>query len=322
MHDHSLEPWKHRHVFLGARHARNERRTWMVVALTAVMMVVEIVAGIVFGSLALLADGWHMATHAGALGIAAYAYRFARQHAHDPRFSFGTAKAGELAAFSSAIVLALIALAIAYEALIRLVTPVAIRYDEAIAVAVIGLVVNLACAWLLFDRHEYAGHSHSPAHDHPHGHLHKQARDHNLRAAFAHVATDALTSVLAIAGLSAGRLFGWTFMDPVVGLVGAGVIVLWAWKLARDSGAILLDVVPDPALALAIRARLEADGDHVSDLHLWRLGPGHMGVIAALVTQRPQPPAVYKERLHGIEGLSHITVEVHDCSPHHRASAA
>ena len=225
MHTRSLDPWRHEHVFLGAAHARNERRTWLVVALTAAMMVAEIIGGIVFGSMALLADGWHMSTHAAALTIAALAYQYARRHTHDPRFAFGTGKLGDLAAFASAIVLGVIALLIAYESLVRLARPVPIAYSEAIAVAVVGLAVNLISAWLLRDDPQHE-HHHSVEDDHAHGH--HRHRDHNLRAAYLHVLADALTSVLAIGGLALALWFRWPWIDAVVGLIGAGVIASWS----------------------------------------------------------------------------------------------
>jgi cation diffusion facilitator family transporter len=324
MHTHSIEPWSHAHVFLGAKHERHERRTWFVVALTAVMMVAEIVGGTIWGSMAVVADGWHMSTHAGALAIAALAYRFARHHARDPRFTFGTGKVGELAAFSSALILAMVAVAIGYEALTRFAAPVPIDFEQATWLAVAGLAVNLASAWLLFDEdHHHGGHAHDDEHDHDHGreHHHHHAHDSNLRAAYVHVLADAMTSVLAIVGLLAGRFYGWVWMDPFMALVGVGVILSWSVGLARAAGTVLLDMVPDRRLAGAIRKRLEIDGDRVSDLHLWRLGPGHAGLIAAVVSDRPQPPAAYKRRLTGIAGLSHVTVEVHRCEgPEHQAA--
>jgi cation diffusion facilitator family transporter len=305
--------WQHDHVFLGERHEHHERRTWLVVALTAVTMVAEIVAGSIYGSMALVADGWHMSTHAAALAIAALAYRFARQHARDPRFSFGTGKLGELAGFSSAIILALVALAIGHEATLRLVNPVAIRFTEATVVAVVGLGVNLFSAWLLHDHdHHHADALEHEQHDHTtddHGHQHHHS-DHNLRAAYLHVLADALTSVLAIVGLLAGRFYGWVWMDPLVGIIGALVIARWSWGLIRSAGAVLLDMVPSPTLAASIRERLEIGGDHVSDLHLWRVGPGHTAVVVAVVSDKPQEASVYKARLNVLRGLSHITVEV------------
>lgn len=323
MHTHSIEPWQHPHVFLGAKHDRHEKRTWFVVALTAAMMVAEIVGGTIFGSMAVVADGWHMSTHAGALAIAALAYRFARRHAHDARFSFGTGKVGELAAFSSAVILALIAAAIGYEALTRLAAPIRIDFTQATWLAVIGLGVNLLSAWLLFDE-DHHHHAHAHTHDdddtHAHGH-HHHAHDSNIRAAYVHVLADAMTSVLAIVALLAGRYFGWVFMDPLMALVGVAVILSWSVGLLRTSGTVLLDMVPDRHLAGHIRKRLEIDGDRVSDLHLWRLGPGHTGLIAAVVSDRPQAPTYYKSRLAGLAGLSHVTVEVHRCPDHERQAA-
>jgi cation diffusion facilitator family transporter len=324
MHTHSIEPWQHPHVFLGAKHDRHERRTWFVVALTAAMMVAEIVGGTLFGSMAVVADGWHMSTHAGALTIAALAYRFARRHARDARFTFGTGKVGELAAFSSAVILALIAAAIGYEAVTRLYAPVAIQFEEATWLAVAGLAVNLASAWLLFDQDHHHGadahHDDDDEHEHQHAH-HHHAHDSNIRAAYVHVLADAMTSVLAIIGLLAGRFYGWVFTDPLMALVGVCVILSWSIGLLRSSGTVLLDMVPDRHLAGRIRKRLEVDGDRVSDLHLWRLGPGHVGLIAAVVSDRPQAPTFYKSRLAGIAGLSHVTVEVHLCEDHARKAA-
>jgi cation diffusion facilitator family transporter len=322
MHSHSIEPWQHPHVFLGAKHDRHERRTWFVVALTAAMMVAEIIGGTIFGSMAVVADGWHMSTHAGALAIAALAYRFARRHAHDARFTFGTGKVGELAAFCSAVILAMIAVAIGYEAISRLFAPVPIHFAEAIWLATLGLAVNLASAWLLFDKqHHYAHHDHGHAHDHHEHDRHHHGHDSNIRAAYVHVLADAMTSVLAIAGLLAGRFYGWVFMDPLMALIGVCVILSWSVSLWRTTGTVLLDMVPDRRLAGAIRKRLEVDGDRVSDLHLWRLGPGHSGLIAAVVADRPQAPSFYKARLAGIAGLSHVTVEVHACEDHARKAA-
>jgi cation diffusion facilitator family transporter len=305
MHSHSLDPWTHDHVFLGHQHARNERRTWFVVALTAVMMVGEIAAGSMFGSMALLADGWHMATHAAALGISAVAYLFARQHARNSRFAFGTGKFGDLAAFSSAIILAMIAVQIAYESAVRLVHPVPIAYGEAIAVASLGLGVNLLSAWLLREQHD---HHHGPGHSHGHHH-----RDNNLRAAYIHVLADAATSVLAIAALVVAMLAQWVWADPAVGIVGSFVIASWAYGLIRDSGAVLLDVSADKTIERIIRDRLETRGDRVTDLHLWQVGPGHRAAVISIVSDHPLPPTTYKRRLRGLRGLSHVTVEVESC---------
>ncbi|WP_439497909.1 CDF family Co(II)/Ni(II) efflux transporter DmeF [Bosea sp. (in: a-proteobacteria)] len=319
---------RHDHVFLGAAHAENERRTWIVIALTATMMVAEIVAGTIFGSMALVADGWHMSTHAAALAIAAFAYRFARRHARDPRFSFGTGKLGDLAAFASALVLALVALFIGWESVMRLVQPVPIVFGQAIAVAVLGLAVNLASAWLLREGHDHAhGQSHAHGHaphaqghddhhhhhdDAGHGHHHhaQAGRDNNLRAAYLHVLADAFTSVLAIVALVGGSLYGWIWLDPMMGIVGALVIAHWSFGLLRASGAVLLDTVPDRSLAEGIAARLAADGVEVADLHLWQVGPGHCSAIVSVVATDPKPPAAYKALLSGLPMLSHVTVEV------------
>ena len=312
MHSHSVDQWTHDHVFLGPKHAHNERRTWFVVALTAIMMVGEIVAGSVFGSMALLADGWHMATHAAALGIAAAAYLFARQHARNSHFAFGTGKFGDLAAFSSAIILALIAVQIAYESALRLVHPVPIEYGEAIAVAVLGLAVNLVSAWLLRDSPDHDHHGHGHSHDdHSHGHRH---HDNNLRAAYIHVLADAATSVLAIGALVIAMYSRWIWTDPLVGIVGSLVIGSWAFGLIRASGAVLLDVSVDKNLEVVIRDRLETKGDKVTDLHLWQVGPGHRAAVISVVSDQPLAPAIYKRRLKGLRGLSHVTIEVELCS--------
>jgi len=327
MHTQSLESWQHGHVFLGAKHDRHGRRTWLVVALTAVMMVAEIVGGTIFGSMAVVADGWHMSTHAGALAIAALAYRIARQHAGDGRFCFGTSKVGELAAFSSTLLLALVAVLIGYEAVRRLFERVEIDFTEATWLAVIGLAVNLVSAWLLFDRdyhHHGREHAHEHGHphdDHDHHHAHHHHHDTNLRAAYVHVLADALTSVLAIAALLSARYFGFVWMDPAMALVGVIVILSWSFGLVRTAGAVLLDMVPDRRLASTIRRRLETGDDRVSDLHLWRLGPGHVGLIVSVVSDHPREPAVYKRRLSGIAGLSHVTVEVHACTNPERQAA-
>ena len=406
-------PDAHDHVFLGPGHERNERRTWMVIALCTVMMVAEIVGGLLFGSIALVADGLHMSTHASALLLAALAYSYARRHVNDERFSFGTGKLGDLAGFTSAIVLAMIALLIGYEALARFIWPVAINFNEAIPIAVLGLVVNVASVLLLSGGGHQHGHEHDHgygfAHAHP-GHEHDQAhilqtdagpltleifedgvpprfrlafpgtvpaaqnvtietvrpdgvrqsfamaarggylesveeipephafaarisvdggsqvyaaafeehehapaaahRDNNMRAAIVHVLADAAVSLLVIIGLLLGRLFGWAFMDPVVGLVGAVVIAAWAYTLVRDTGAVLLDMNPDRAMAERMRAMIETDGDQLTDLHLWRLGPGHLGAILAVATRRKRGPEYYRALLRRFRSLSHVTVQV------------
>ncbi|HTI67263.1 MAG TPA: CDF family Co(II)/Ni(II) efflux transporter DmeF [Caulobacteraceae bacterium] len=308
--------------FLGAQHARNERRTWIVVGVTAAMMVGEIAGGAIYGSMALLADGWHMSTHAAAMTVAALAYRYAWVHANDPRFAFGTGKVGELAGFASAVVLGVIALIIGVESFARLLSPQPIHFSQATAIAVLGLGVNLVSAWLLHqgDHHDHghAAHDHAAADQDDHDHeperdaLHPASHHHdnNLRAAYQHVLADALTSVLAIAGLLAGRYLGWVWMDPVIGVVGALVIAQWSWGLMRSAGASLLDMSASSTLANAVRERLESASDTVSDLHLWRLGPGHQGLIVSLVSTAPLSPEAYKARLTNLPGLSHVTVEV------------
>ena len=317
----------HSHVFLGADHERNERKTWGVIALCSAMMIIEIGGGAFFGSLALVADGLHMSTHATALAIAALAYTYARRRAADPRFTFGTGKFGDLAGFTSAIILAMIALLIGYEAVSRLLAPIHIDFDQAIPIAVLGLLVNIASAWLLRGGHRHGhGHAHSHDHDHdhhdhdhdhPHPHRHQDqgtagaaVRDNNMRAAFLHVAADAAVSVLAIVGLSMGKFFGWVWMDPVMGIVGALVIGNWSYGLVRDTGSILLDMSTDQKIADGIRAAIETDGDRLADLHLWRLGPGHLGAILSVVTAEPRNAEFYHARLGEVGRFSHVTIEV------------
>ena len=401
----------HSHVFLGEGHEKSERKTWAVIWLCGVMMVAEIVGGWLFGSIALIADGLHMSTHAGALLLAALAYTYARRYANDPRFTFGTGKLGDLAGFTSAIILAMIALLIAYEAVSRLFTPVPIHFAEAIPVACLGLTVNIASAWLLSggDHHGHShahGHGHGPAHaehDHdeskpiatkygdmtleifedgvpPRFRLHAEsvptlaaaaasietirpdgarqvfafvdrggflesveevpephafnanvkingetypatfeehehaygaaARDNNMRAAVIHVIADAAVSVLVIVGLLLALTFGWLWMDPLAGIVGACVIASWSYGLIRDTGAILLDMNPDRRMADDVRRAIESEGDKLGDLHLWRLGPGHLGAIVCVVTPNPRGESYYREKLARFEALSHLTIEV------------
>ncbi len=399
----------HRHVFLGERHANAERRTWAVIALCAATMVAEIVGGWLFGSIALIADGLHMSTHVGALTLAALAYVFARRYADDPRFTFGAGKLGDLAGFSSAIALALVALLMAYESVVRLFAPTPIHFAEAIPIAFLGLAVNVASVWLLSGAEAHgrahghghgggsAGHAHAAAHrlagedgalmleifedgvpprfrlsapsgptplasetfvatvrpdgarrdfafvdrgaylesveevpephefvvdaavggatyrvafaegERAHG---AAARDNNLRAAALHVIADATVSVMVIVGLTLARLFGWLWMDPLVGLIGAGVIASWSYSLARDTGAILLDVNPDRELAGRLRRAIESEGDAVVDLHLWRLGPGHLGAIVSLATPTSRDESYYRAKLARFRALSHLTIEV------------
>jgi cation diffusion facilitator family transporter len=406
----------HSHVFLGAGHEQNERKTWIVIALCGVMMLVEIIGGSVFGSLALVADGLHMSTHAGAMLIAALAYTYARRHAHDTRFVFGTGKLGDLAGFSSAIVLAMIAILIGYEAVSRFLAPIPIHFTEAIPIAVVGLLVNIASAWLLSDgaHHNHShgyGHDHTghdpqsetrriatklgtvellifeqdtpprfrmifgaPEHagaeripgletlrpdgrrqsfsfvdrgaywesveeipephefkaslqlsdgthevafeEHSHEHLGEESpatsahRDNNIRSAYIHVMADAAVSILAITGLVLARTFGWLWMDPLAGIVGALVIANWSYGLVRDTGRILLDMNPDPRMTAKLREAIECDGDRLVDLHLWRLGPGHLGAVVSVLTDAPRDCAFYRARLKSFRSLSHVTVEV------------
>jgi cation diffusion facilitator family transporter len=343
------------HEFLGAHHDRNARRTWMVVAITFVMMIAEIIAGVVYGSMALLADGVHMATHAGALTIAALAYQYARRHQHDSRFAFGTGKVGDLSGFASALVLAVVAVLIGVESVGRLLNPIAVAFNEAILVAVIGLVVNLVSALLLMHPHEHGpehGHEQGPGHEHAHGghghdhghghghgddhatrepahgHAHEHDHDHdhdhdkddvahdtghhadhNLIAAYVHVLADAVTSVLAIAALVAGRYLGWVWLDAAMGIVGAIVILRWGFILMRQTARVLLDSA-DPSLIKRVKERLERDGACVSDLHIWRLGPGHSAVVATVVCPAGHSPSHFKQKLSEVPTLSHVTVEV------------
>ena len=306
-HAHNHDAWTHNHVYLGAGHGSAERRTRLATMVTVVFMVIEIAAGLLFGSMALLADGVHMATHVGALGLAAGAYWLARRHATNTRFTFGSGKFGDLAAFTSAVILGLIAFGVAVESIGRLFAPVAVRYAEALPIAALGLLVNIVSAMIL----------HEPHHDHDHaGHHH----DHNLRAAYVHVLADAATSVLAIIALAAGLFFHLRLLDPLVGLIGAGVIASWSYGLIRDSGLVLLDAEDDPELAQSIRAMIESEMNaRVADLHLWRLGPGHQGLIVSLLS----PDQLTADRIRDslrqrYASLSHVTVEVAvcaDCAP-------
>jgi cation diffusion facilitator family transporter len=403
-----MNDFTHLHVFLGSDHKRSESRTWRVIWLCAAMMVVEIVGGYWFGSIALVADGLHMSTHAGALLLAALAYSFARKHARDPRFSFGTGKLGDLAGFTSAVILGMISLLIGYEAVSRIFSPVHIHFAEAIPIACLGLVVNIASAWLLNgggEGHSHGGHSHGhedATHEHDESKpvttaagtlrleifeagvpprfrlyadtaplpesnvtietrrtdgtvqafamLHKESylesgeeipepheftaivrtgteqfavgfeehehaatstgRDNNMRAAVVHVVADAAVSVLVIIGLLLAKFFGWLWMDPLAGIIGAFVIASWAVSLIRDTGGILLDMTPDRAMAEKLRAAIENDGDELADLHLWRLGPGHLGAIVCVGTRKNREAGYYKTKLARFHALSHLTVEV------------
>ena len=400
----------HGHVFLGEGHEKSERKTWAVIWLCGAMMVIEIVGGLTFGSIALVADGMHMSTHAGALLLAALAYTYARKHADDPKFTFGTGKLGDLAGFTSAIILAMIALLIGFESVSRIFSPVPIHFAEAIPIAALGLAVNIASAWILSGDDHHHGHSHGHNHGHAHhGHDHDElheiatdsgpvrlevfedgvpprfrlspqagralmtqaasietvrpdgarqvfimrdrggylefvaeipephaftanvrighvtypvafeehehahgsaARDNNIRAAVVHVIADAAVSVLVIIGLVLARAFGWLWMDALAGIVGAFVIASWSYGLVRDTGAVLLDINPDMSMARKLRKAIEGEGDQLADLHLWRLGPGHLGAIVSVVTAQPREANYYRSRLARFTSLSHLTVEV------------
>ena len=293
----------HEHVFLGAAHEENARRTLWVVMLTVVMMVAEIAAGYVTGSMALLADGFHMATHAGALGIAAAAYAYAKRHARSPRYSFGTGKVGDLGGFASALILALVALGIGVESVIRLLEPTEVQFGTATLIAILGLVVNIVSALLL-------GHGHSHGHDHDHDHDHDHhGHDNNMRSAYVHVLADALTSVLAIAALLAGRYLGWVWLDPAMGIVGAVVIARWSWSLMRTTAGVLLDQT-DEHVAAEIRELVEQPGDAtITDLHVWRVGPDAHAAIVSVVGRSTTDAESIRERLKPVHEVSHLTVE-------------
>jgi len=309
---HDLSFWQHSHDFGTPRERHAERRTRWVVGLTFVAMVVELIAGWLSGSMALLADGWHMASHVGALGLAAFAYRFARHHADDARYTFGTGKVSALAGYSSALFLGVVAAWMAWESVTRLYVPVTIHYAEAMVVASFGLVVNLLSAWLLDHDHDHHhDHAHEDDHDHDHGHEHV---DHNLRAAYLHVLADALTSVLAIVALGGGMLFGWRFLDPAMGIVGAILVGRWAIGLARDSAGVLLDAEDHGQVAAEIKRIIESEPDHeVADLHVWRVGPASRACILSVVSHTPLAVEAYRQKLAVIHGLDHITIEINHC---------
>ncbi|MFJ2358762.1 CDF family Co(II)/Ni(II) efflux transporter DmeF [Pseudomonas fluorescens] len=303
----SADRFSHDHQFLGASHDENARRTLWVVALTFVMMIGEIAAGYLTGSMALLADGFHMATHAGALGIAAAAYGFARRNANNRRYSFGTGKVGDLAGFASAMVLGLVSLGIAGESIFRLFEPTTVAFGEATVIAIVGLGVNILSAFLLMGHH---GHDHGHQHDHAHGHDHHHHHDNNLRSAYVHVLADALTSVLAIAALLAGRYLGWVWLDPAMGIVGSIVIAKWAYNLMRDSAAVLLDTTDEP-VAAEIRELLETSDDvRISDLHVWQVGPQARAAIVSVVAAAGVTAEAIRERLAPVHELSHLTIEL------------
>lgn len=306
---HDVANWRHSHNFQLSDQRQSERRVWWVIGLTAVTMVVELIVGFWSGSMALLADGWHMATHVGALGITVFAYGIARRHAQDPRFTFGTGKVATLGGYTSAIMLGIVALLMAGESISRLISPQEVHFEEAMMVAWLGLLVNLASAWMLKDSHSHS-HSHG---DHDHAH-HHGPKDHNLQAAYWHVLADALTSVLAIIALWAGSNLGWVWMDPLMGIVGSVVIARWAYVLLQDSGRVLLDAENNTDIENKVKAKIEEDGEsRIADLHIWRVGPQSFACIVSLVTHNPRPLSYYKETLSAVTTLDHVTVELLLC---------
>ncbi len=332
MHTHDISSWSHDHAFGQDRVRVGERRSKVVIALTAVMMVAEIAAGIAFGSMALLADGLHMASHAVAIGITVVAYIYARRHAFDARFSFGTGKVNALAGFGSAVLLVCFAALMAWESSVRLVNPIAIAFDQAIVVAVVGLVVNAVSAVVLGHGHDHGEahddddddhHEHDHEHEHTHGHGHAHHDDHNLRAAYLHVIADALTSLLAIFALVAGKFFGLDWLDPLMGIAGAILVARWSWGLLRDTSRVLLDRQAPRAMHDQVRAAIEGNGNdaRLADLHLWSIGPGIYAAALAVVAGTPESPDAYRRRLPAGLGLVHVTVEVQHC-PHHEPPVA
>lgn len=327
MHTESLRQWQHSHDFtVISRHG--EKRTRWVLFLTASTMVAEIAAGIVFGSMALLADGWHMGTHAAAFLIAIFAYRYAKKNAGNPAFAFGTGKVSVLGGFASAVALASVALLMLIESVQRIFQPQTIHFNEAIGVACLGLAINIISALLLQDHHhdhghehqhdgvEHAGHDDHGRHEDDH-HRHGRRHDHNLRAAYLHVLADALTSVLAITALVFGKYLGWNWLDPLMGIVGAMVITRWSLTLLRETSPILLDGGVQGSSLAAMRAAIEADSDNrVADIHVWRVGPADYAAIFSIVTHHPQPTDHYKNLLHDFREISHITIEIQACAGH------
>lgn len=308
MHHHRLEEWQHDHTFGQDQKRSGETRTLIVVGLTLVMMVWEILAGILYGSMALLADGLHMGSHAVALGIAVFAYAYARKNAGNARFSFGTGKVNALGGFTGAILLAGFALYMVIESIDRFIHPVAISFNGAILVAVIGLIVNGVSAWILGGEDHDHGHGHDTHDHHHHGH-----HDHNRRAAYFHVLADALTSLLAIAALLAGKYAGWNWMDPAMGIVGAVLITRWSWHLLKDTSRVLLDQQRSD-LAQDVRGSIENDDARISDLHLWTIGPNIHAAIVSIVSHDPKSPGVYKQHIQArCPSVVHVTVETQRC---------
>ena len=315
MHIYNLDDWRHEHVSVPSDQQRSEQRTYWVIALTVTMMIVEISAGWLFNSMALLADGWHMASHAAALSITVFAYWYARRNLNNERFTFGPGKVGVLGGFTSAVVLGVVALIMVWESVQRFFEPLTISFDEAMAVAALGLVVNLVSAWLLHQGGGHHHHSHNDNHHHHEiEHHHPHHHDHNLRAAFLHVMADALTSVLAIIALLTGKMLGWVWMDPMMGIVGALVIGHWTYGLLRDTSRILLDSDAGEGVRAKIRKTIEADADNrVTDLHVWRVSPGHLAAIVSVVTHFPKSAEHYKDLMRDHHDLAHVTVEVYRC---------
>ncbi len=316
MDGHSTERWRHDHSFGQDAVRPGERRTRLVVAIAAATMVVEVAAGWWTGSMALLADGVHMASHVLALGVSIVAYAFARRHAHDPRYAFGTGKMDALGGFTGALLLAMVAAGMAWQSVINLAAPGPIAVDEAIAVAVLGLLVNAASALILRGPDGAAGpghaHSHSHTHGHTHAHTHGHAgEDHNLRSAYLHVLADALTSVLAIAALLGAKLLGAAWLDPVMGIVGGVLVARWSWGLLRRTAHVLLDRQAPDATRSALRAAMERGGDRVVDLHVWSIAPGGHAAIVSVVTDEPRPAGEYHARVPDTLGILHLSVEVH-----------
>jgi cation diffusion facilitator family transporter len=315
-----LSPWKHSHSFGQEARQAGESRTLIVIALTATMMIVEIVAGIAFGSMALLADGMHMASHAAALGINAFAYVYARRHAHDSRFSFGTGKVNALGGFTGAMLLAVFAVLMATESVERLFNPTTISFNAAIGVAVLGLMVNGASVFILGADHHHDHHDHHHEDDHEHSHHHgHHHHDHNLRSAYLHVLADALTSLTAIIALLAAKYFGWIWMDPLMGIVGSLLVAKWSIGLLKQTSSVLLDHQAAPSTMETVRSAIESDGhSHLIDLHVWSIGPNRYGVILGIVSENPESPKAYRSRLE-TKRFPHVTIEVHDLkeSPQH-----
>jgi len=304
MHIQTLEKWKHSHDFV-VIHERGEKRTKQVFVLTATAMIAEIVAGFAFGSMALLADGWHMGTHAAAFVITIFAYRYTKKHSTDKQFTFGTGKVSVLGGFASAVALAVVALLMAIESIERFIKPSIIQFNEAIVIAVFGLIINIVCAVLLHGRHD---HPDQQANSHNHRH------DHNLRAAYLHVLADALTSILAIVALTFGKYFGWNWLDSLMGIVGALLITRWSYGLLKDTSSILLDKNISLERTNDIIKTIESDSDNrVADIHIWKVGPADYAALITLVTQFPKNSDHYKQLLNKFSELSHITIEVNQC---------